>query len=427
MSQNDSHYKERVHFTPKMKKDYTILIPEMAPLHFSLIQPILGRQGYKIELMGAEGPEVLQKGLQTVHNDICYPALLITGQMLTAIESGKYDPHKVAMVITQSGGGCRDTNYINLMRKAFDKKGYDYVPFISANIWGMEPNSGIFLHLSTALMALSGLLYGDLITILSNQVRPYEVNKGETDQLIASWIERLTKTYQKGRGYMPKAVHKTMKAIAADFAAIPVKKEPKVKVAVVGELFLKYSAPGNNHLEQFLAEQDCEVFMPSMWGFGIYKTNGALEDLRLYGGKPFKRMIMEIMMKVMHHIEDKMIGVIEEYPQFTAPERVKELMKRADGVIEAGNSMGEGWYLAAEMLEFAEKGYENIVCVQPFGCLPCHVCAKGMLNKVRRIDPRVNVVDIEYDPGATKVNQENRIKLMLAVARENLEKQKKEN
>lgn len=424
MSENTGHFKERVHFTRKMKKDYTILIPEMAPLHFSLIQPILGRQGYHIELMGAEGPEVLQKGLQTVHNDICYPALLITGQMLTAIESGKYDPHKVAMVITQSGGGCRDSNYIHLMRKAFDKAGYGYVPFISANIWGMELNSGIFLTLPTAMMALAGLLYGDLIMILSNQVRPYEVNKGETDKLINTWIERLTKKFRKGRGYMPLAVKKTMHKIAADFAAIEVKKVKKVKVAVVGELFLKYSAPGNNHLEEFLAEQDCEVFMPGMYGFGVYKTNGALEDLRLYGGKPVKRVVMEVVMKVMHHIEDQLISVIEAYPQFTCPERVKDLRKRAEGIIKTGNSMGEGWYLAAEMLEFAEKGYENIVCVQPFGCLPCHVCAKGMLNEVRRVDPRVNVVDIEYDPGATRVNQENRIKLMLAVARENLAKEK---
>lgn len=420
MKKNKTHYRERVRFTLKMKKDYTILIPEMAPLHFRLIEPILSRQGFKIDLMGAEGPEVLQKGLKYVHNDICYPALLITGQMLTAMESGKYDPDKVAMVITQSGGGCRDSNYIHLMRKAFEKAGYPNVPFISANIWGLEFNSGINLTPRTLLMALAGMIYGDMIMIVSNQVRPYEVNPGDTDAMIDRWIERLTASFQKGGGFMPKAIERNLQGIGADFAAIPVKKIPKVKVAVIGELFMKYSPPGNNHLEEFLAEQDCEVFMPSMLGFGVYKTNGALEDLRLYGGKPLKKLVMEIVMKFLFKVEDLLIRNIESFDCFTAPERVNTLKKRAEGVIGIGNSMGEGWYLAAEMLELAEHGYENIVCVQPFGCLPCHVSIKGMINKVRRIDARVNAVDIEYDPGATRVNQENRIKLMLAVARENL-------
>lgn len=420
MDKKKTHYKERVKFTLKMKKDYTILIPEMAPLHFRLIEPILNRQGFKIALMGDEGPEVLQRGLKYVHNDICYPALLITGQMLTAIESGKYDPDKVAMVITQSGGGCRDSNYIHLMRKAFEKAGYPNVPFISANIWGLEMNSGINLTPRTLLMALAGMIYGDMIMIVSNQVRPYEVNAGDTDAMVDRWIERLTVEFQKGRGFMSKAVERNLKAIGTDFAAIPIQKVPKVKVAVIGELFLKYSPPGNNHIEEFLAEQECEVFMPSMLGFGVYKTNGALEDLRLYGGKPVKKLIMEIVMKFFFRVEDMLIRNIEAFDCFTAPERVNDLKKRAEGVIGIGNSMGEGWYLAAEMLELADHGYENIVCVQPFGCLPCHVSIKGMMNKVRRIDPRVNAVDIEYDPGATKVNQENRIKLMLAVARENL-------
>lgn len=420
MKKPNTHYKERIKFTLKMKKDYTILIPEMAPLHFRLIKPILNRQGFQIDLMRDEGQEVIQKGLKYIHNDMCYPILLITGQMLSAMESGKYDPHKVAMVISQSGGGCRDSNYIHLMRKAFDKAGYSDVPFISANIWGLEFNSGINLSPRTLLMALAGMIYGDMLMIVSNQVRPYEVNPGDTENMTDRWIERLTAAFQKGRGFMPKAIERNLKAIGADFAAIPIHKVPKVKVAVIGELFLKYSPPGNNHLERFLAEQDCEVFMPSMLGFGIYKTNGALEDLRLYGGRRFKKLIMEIVMKFLFNVEDMLIRNIEAFDRFTAPERVNTLKERAEGVIGIGNSMGEGWYLAAEMLELAEHGYENIVCAQPFGCLPSHVSIKGMINKVRRIDPRVNAVDIEYDPGATKVNQENRIKLMLAVARENL-------
>ena len=415
------HYKKRVEYSLKMKREkYTILIPEMAPLHFRLIKPILGRDGYNTELMGYEGPDVLKKGLQYVHNDICYPCLLITGQMLTAMESGKYDPNKVAMMITQSGGGCRDSNYINLMRKAFEKAGYPQVPFLSANTWFMEYNSGVLMRISTLFMAVAGMVYGDFLMILGNQVRPYEVNKGETDALIDKWIEFLINEFEHGKGYSKKAMRKNLHAMGEEFTKIEKTDEKKVKVAIVGELFLKYSIPGNNHLEEFLAEQNCEVYMPSMLGFGVYKTNGALEELKKFGGKLWKRVIMEIVMKWYFGIEDLLISAIEEFPQFTAPERVTDLMHRAEGIIDRANSMGEGWYVAAEVLEFAEHGYENVVCVQPFGCLPCHVAVKGVLNKVRQVNPKVNAVDIEYDPGATKVNQENRIKLMLAVARENL-------
>ena len=426
MSKN-SHHRDRIKFTRKMKKDYTILSPSMAPIHFKILKPILLRQGFKIEIMENDGPEVLELALKYVNNDMCYPAMLTTGQMLATMKSGKYDPDKVAMVITQSGGGCRDSNYINLMRKAFEKAGYPNVPFISANIWGLELNSGVDLTPRSLLMALAGLIYGDMIMIVSNQVRPYEVNKGETDQMIDKWTERLGNTFLKGRGFSKRAIKKNLKEIADDFASIKIEKTPKVKVAVIGELFLKYSAPGNNHLEEFLAEQDCEVYVPSILGFGIYKTNGALEDLRLYGGNKTKKAILEVAMKYMFKMEDILISAIEANPNFVPPERVNDLKKRAEGVINVGNSMGEGWYLAAEMLEFADHGYENIVIVQPFGCLPCHVAAKGMMNKVRRVDPRLNIVDIEYDPGATRVNQENRIKLMLVVAKENLSKKETEN
>ena len=423
--EKNSHYRDRIKFTLKMKKDYTILSPSMAPIHFKILKPILQRQGFKIEIMENDGPEVLQLALKYLHNDMCYPSMLTTGQMLATIMSGKYDPDKVAMVITQSGGGCRDSNYINLMRKAFEKAGYPNVPFISANIWGLELNSGINLTPKSLLMALAGLIYGDMIMIVSNQVRPYEVNKGETDAMIDKWTTQLGQGFYKGKGFSWKAIRRNLKAIADDFASIKIEKTPKVKVAVIGELFLKYSAPGNNHLEEFLAGQDCEVYVPSILGFGIYKTNGALEDLRLYGGNKAKKAILEIAMKYMFKMEDILISAIEENPNFVAPERVNDLKKRAEGVIGIGNSMGEGWYLAAEMLEFADNGYENIVIVQPFGCLPCHVAAKGMMNKVRRVDPRLNIVDIEYDPGATRVNQENRIKLMLVVAKENLAKKDK--
>ncbi len=421
MSKNESpHYVKKIMFTMKMKKDYTILSPMMCPIHFRLLKNVFERVGYKVELMENEGPDVIQKGLKYVHNDICYPCSLITGQMLATMESGKYDPDKVAMIITQSGGGCRDSNYINLMRKAFIRAGYPNVPFISANTWNMEYAPGIFLSPVTLLQSAAGLVFGDCLTLLSNQVRPYEVVKGSTDACVDKWISFISDKFSKGRAYTFKAMNKYLQEMCKDFSEIEIKKVPKVKVAILGELYLKYSVPGNNHLEEFLTEQDCEYYIPTVLGFGAYKTNGALEDLRTYGGPLWKRIIMEIVMKYYFHVEDTLIKNIEKWPQFMAPKRVNELKKRAKGVIDTTNSMGEGWYLASEMLELADQGYENIICVQPFGCLPCHVAVKGMLNKVRRIDPRINSVAIEYDPGATKVNQENRIKLMLAVAKEKL-------
>ena len=426
MSNQSPHFIKKIMFTKKMKKDYTILSPMMCPIHFRLLRPVFQRVGYKVDIMENEGPDVIQKGLKYVHNDICYPCSLITGQMLATMESGKYDPNKVAMIITQSGGGCRDSNYINLMRKAFERAGYPNVPFISANTWNMEYAPGIFLSPLTLLSAAAALVYGDALTLVSNQVRPYEVKKGATDELLNEWIEILGRGFSRGKGYTVSAMKKTVSEICRTFSEIKVKKVDKVKVAVIGELYLKYSVPGNNHLEEFLTEQDCEYFIPTVLGFGAYKTNGALEDLRTYGGHPIKRLIMEAVMKYYFFIEDLLISGIEKWPMFTAPERVNDLKKRAEGIIDTTNSMGEGWYLAAEMLELAEHGYENIICVQPFGCLPCHVAVKGMQNVVRRVNPKINSVDIEYDPGATKVNQENRIKLMLAVARENLLKEEQE-
>ena len=336
------HFVEKIMFSRKMKKDYTILSPMMCPIHFRLLRPVFQRVGYSVELMENEGPDVIQKGLKYVHNDICYPCSLITGQMLATMESGKYDPNKVAMIITQSGGGCRDSNYINLMRKAFERAGYPDVPFISANTWNMEYAPGIFLSPVTLLSAAAALVYGDALNLVSNQVRPYEVEKGATDALLNEWIEKLGKGFSKGKGISVSKMKKTVSEICRTFSEIEIKKVPKVKVAIIGELYLKYSVPGNNHLEEFLTEQDCEYFIPTVLGFGAYKTNGALEDLRTYGGNPFKRLIMEIVMKYYFFIEDLLISGIEKWPMFTAPERVNDLKKRAKGIIDTTRSITKG-------------------------------------------------------------------------------------
>lgn len=420
MAKKSAHYPERVEFTKEMKKDYTILIPSMAPLHWGIMTPILTANGFNVDILDFEGDEVVQTGLKYVHNDTCYPALLTTGQMIYALNSGKYDPHKVAMVIMQSGGGCRASNYIHLQRKALSKAGYGYVPIISANMSKMEKNSGFDVSIPMVLQLIEGMVYGDLVMLLSNQVRPYEINKGDTEKVIQKWTKILGDQFMENKVQGFRTIGKNLRAIAKDFADVPKKLEKKIKVGVIGEIYVKYSAFGNNHLEEFLDKQDCEVMIPSLLGFILFKADVRIEDIKLYGGSLVKKYGVNMLIKYLLKMEDMLIKAISEHPQFTAPEYFMKTKEMTNGVIGYGNRMGEGWFLTAEMLELVKKGYENIVCAQPFGCLPCHVCGKGMINKVRRIDPRANIVTVEYDPGATKVNQENRIKLMLSVAKENI-------
>ena len=420
MAKTSPHFPERVEFTKEMKKDYTILIPQMAPLHWKIMSPIFTANGFNVDILDFEGDEVVQTGLKYVHNDTCYPALLTTGQMIYALNSGKYDPHKVAMVIMQSGGGCRASNYIHLQRKALAKAGYGYVPIISANMSRMEKNSGFDVSISMILQLIAGMVYGDLVMLLSNQVRPYEINKGDTDKVIAKWTKILGNEFYENKKQSFKKIAKNLNDVAKDFAAVPIKVEKKIKVGVIGEIYVKYSPFGNNHLEDFLSKQDCEVMIPSLLGFILFKADVRIEDIKLYGGSIIKKYGVNALIKYLLKMEDMLIKAISAHPQFTAPEYFMKTKELTKGVIGYGNRMGEGWFLTAEMLELVKKGYENIVCAQPFGCLPCHVCGKGMINKVRRIDPRANIVAVEYDPGATKVNQENRIKLMLAVAKENI-------
>ncbi len=408
----------RVEFTLEMKKDYTILIPGMLDIHFRLIHNVFKNYGYKCELLSNTGRSVVDTGLKYVHNDTCYPALLVIGQMIDAINSGKYDTNKVALMITQTGGGCRASNYIHLLRKALKKAGYGHVPVISLSLGGMEKNSGFKATLPMGLKMLSSLIYGDLIMLLRNQTKPYEINKGQTDVLVEKWVADITKMFEKGKGYSLTSVHKYLKIIAKSFAEIPLERTPKTKVGIVGEIYVKYAPLANNNLEDFLASQDCEVMVPGLLGFIMFKIDNRLEDIKLYGGKFVKKVAMTIAMKYMAYVEREFIEAAKAYGDFVAPSTYAHLKELITPVIGYGCKMGEGWLLTAEMMELAEHGYSNIVCAQPFGCLPNHIVGKGMIRKLREIYPDANIVPIDYDPGATKVNQENRIKLMLAVARE---------
>ncbi len=406
-------------FTPEMKKTHTILIPNMAITQFRLLEYALRYDGYKCEILGNCGSAVAQLGLKYVHNDTCYPALLVIGQFLDALNSGKYDLDHTALLITQTGGGCRASNYIHLLRKALVKAGYPQIPVASLNFSGLEKDSGFQMTLPLARRALACIFYGDMLCALRNQVAPYENEKGAADKMVDLWVSRLGRVLLAGKGYTAGEMKHTFPLIAKDFAAIPVTRVPKVKVGVVGEIYVKYSPLGNNDLQKFLESQDCEVNFPGLMGFVQYCAYNPSETARLYGGTFLEKHVSSVILDYIEGMEKVMIRVLKDNG-FHAPLPFQELVKLTDGVISTGNKMGEGWLLTAEMIELVRAGYENIVCAQPFGCLPNHICGKGMINKIRELYPQANITPIDYDPSATRVNQENRIKLMLAVARERL-------
>ena len=411
----------RLLFTKEMKDEYTILLPMMASIQFRLMRNVFDMYGYKTVLLETSGPEIAQVGLKYVHNDTCYPALLVIGQFIHALQSGKYDLHKTALMITQTGGGCRASNYIHLLRKALVKAGLEFVPVISLNLSGLEKNSGFTLTLPMIRRLIGALVYGDTLMCLSNQTKPYEVNKGESMALVKRWSDTLTDMFKKGRAFAAKEQEALLDKISKDFSEIKLERVPKIKVGVVGEIYVKYAPLGNNNLEQFLAEQDCEVCVPGIMGFALFKVDNRLEDIKLYGGSRIKYKVVKILYDYLEKMESMMIKCTAKYG-FTPPGKYSHTKSLVKGVIGYGSKMGEGWLLTAEMLELTETGYPNIVCTQPFGCLPNHICGKGMIRKIKSIDDRANIVAIDYDPGAPRVNQENRIKLMLAVAKENMQK-----
>ena len=408
-------------FTKEMKKTHTILIPNMAIIQFRILKAALEKDGYKVEILDNCGSQVAQLGLKYVHNDTCYPALLVIGQFLDALNSGKYDLDHTALLIPQTGGGCRASNYIHLLRKALVKAGYPQVPVASLNFSGLEKDSGFKLTLTLARKALASIFYGDLIMTLRNQCKPYEVHEGDTLAMTEKWIKTCQDWMKTDRNFSAREMKKQFPVICRDFASIQLNRVPKVKVGIVGEIYVKYSPLGNNDLEKFLESEGCEVNMPGLMGFLQYCIFNMGEDITLYGGKKLKRTTMNLALDWLDGIESAACKALSENG-FHAPARFAVLKTLPNGVIGMGAKMGEGWLLTAEMIELIESGYENIVCAQPFGCLPNHVAGKGMVNRLRALHPTSNITPIDYDPSATRVNQENRIKLMLAVARERLEK-----
>ena len=406
-------------FTPEMKKTHKILIPNMAPVQFRILAAAMEYKGYKVELLGNCGSQVSELGLKYVHNDTCYPALLVIGQFLDALQSGKYDLDHTALIITQTGGGCRASNYIFLLRKALEKAGYGNIPVLSLNFSGLEKGNSLPMDLTFIRMALAAIYYGDLLVTLKAQTAPYEIHPGDAAALQEKWLDTICGWVHEGKGFSQQEMKAAMPKIAAEFAAIPVHRVPKVKVGVVGEIYVKYSPLGNNDLENFLATQDCEVNLPGLMGFVQYCAYNPSETARLYGGSFLEKHISDLILGYIAQMEKVIIHALKDNG-YHAPLPFSELTELTEGLISKGDKMGEGWLLTAEMAELIRSGYENIICAQPFGCLPNHICGKGMINKLRELYPQANITPIDYDPSATRVNQENRIKLMLAVARERL-------
>lgn len=413
----------RIIFTKKMKKEYTLLFPMMAPIHFAMLQKVFNHYGYHAELLTDTSPEIAQTGLKYIQNDMCYPAILSCGQMIHALQSGKYDLHHVALMITQTGGGCRASNYIKLLRKGLERAGLGFVPTISVNMSGLEPNPGMKITLPLIRRAVAAVIYGDLLMCLKNQVEPYEVDKGKAVKLTDSWIASLSEQMLHRDGYKMKVVKRNLAEITKEFSAIKKDGKKRLKVGIVGEIYVKYAALGNNNLEKFLRSEDCEVNLPGMMNFILFKIDNRIIDCDLYGGHRLKRLACKILFDYCTKIQTMFNDAIKNNSDLEVPSTYQYVKDLTQGVNGMGNRMGEGWLLTGEMLELADTGYENIVCTQPFGCLPNHISGKGMIRKVREKMPNANIVAVDYDAGAPKVNQENRIKLMLSIGKEKLEEE----
>ncbi len=408
--------KNYVQFTEDMKETHTLFIPNMLPIHFRLIKRVLENYGYKAVLLETTGPQIAETGLKYVHNDTCYPAILVIGQMLDALQSGKYDPHKVALLLFQTGGGCRASNYVSLMRKALINAGMEYVPVIPLGFSGIESHPGFPNSMAMYYHMAYGVLYGDLLMALVNQIRSVEVHRGDAAALCDQWADKLVEELKSM--YISYAkVKKNYRAIIRDFAKIPREKKNPVKVGVVGEIYVKYSPLGNNNLESFLVSEGAEVVVPGLLDFFNYCVYNGIMDFELYRRGPIKQYLNRFAYKFLCRKQADIIAAIKEEGSFRPMTPFSHTVELAKGFIGHGTKMGEGWLLAAEMLELADSGVMNIVCTQPFGCLPNHICGKGMMKPIKEKIPGANIVAIDYDAGASAVNQENRLKLMLSAAK----------
>ena len=408
----------KIPFTKDMKSDYTILVPQMAPIHFELITVAVASCGYNVELLRECTPHTVETGLKYVNNDACYPSILTTGQMIEALESGKYDPNKTALIMSQTGGGCRATNYIGFIRKALKDAGFSNVPVISFNLVGMEKNAGFKLTIPMVEKLIRSLVYGDLLQKMLTKNRVYEVNNGETEKLFDKWMVKCKELVQNTNN---KQFRQSIYDIVNDFEKIELDTSiVKPKVGIVGEVLIKYHPFGNNYVANLLEKEGAEVILPDFMGFVKFMATHKITFNNLLKINKTSSKVSKIAIKLIDIFEkDLKIALAGSKKDYLPPCNIWHLEEKVKDVLSIGNQTGEGWFLTAEMIEYIENGIPNIVCVQPFACLPNHVVGKGVIKTIRNKFPEANISPVDYDPGASEANQTNRIKLLMSVAKDN--------
>lgn len=415
---------KRVSFTKEMRENYTILVPQMAPIHFELLESALKVLGYNVELLRECTDKTVETGLRYVNNDACYPSILTTGQFIEALQSGKYDVNKTALIMSQTGGGCRATNYIGFIRKALKDAGFSNVPIISFNVVGMEKSTGFKITIPMAINLIKGVFYGDLLSKLLLKNRAYEVHKGESQAMFDKWME-------KCKILVGKSTYRQFKQsiydIVSDFEKIELDTSvEKPKVGIVGEVLIKYHPFGNNFVIDVLEKEGAEVISPDFMGFIKFIATHKITNNTLLNTDKFKAKIFKTVINLIEMLEkDLKIALSSSKKGYLLPCNIFELETKVKDILSIGNQTGEGWFLTAEMVEYIEHGIPNIVCVQPFACLPNHVVGKGVIKTIREKYPYANISPIDYDPGASETNQTNRIKLLTTVAKDNLKKKTK--
>lgn len=408
---------KRVVFTKKMRKEYTLLCPQMSPIHFDIVKEACRSVGYQLEVMPAIDKNSVDTGLKYVNNDACYPALIIVGQVLNALQSGKYDINKTAILISQTGGGCRASNYIGFIRKALKNANMTQIPVVSISPSRLEKNPGMKFTPQFINRAMQALVYGDLFMRVLYKVRPYEKVKGSANALYEKWNEKIKESVKKGSF---STFHKNIWAIVHDFDKLEITDEVKPKVGVVGEILVKFHPTANNDIVGLLEAEGAEAVVPDLLGFGLYSAYNSVQKQKYLGGSKKSKNIGLGVIKFIEWYQNSMVKALVNSERFEAPVKIQKLGEYAEPIVSLCNQTGEGWFLTGEMMELIHTGVSNIVCAQPFGCLPNHVVGKGVIKEIRRNYPLSNITAIDFDPGASEVNQLNRIKLMLASANKNL-------
>lgn len=420
----------RVEFTEEMRNSgYTILVPQMSPIHFELLEPAVKAAGLNIKMLQADvkSPDYKAKcknavdiGLKYVNNDACYPSLIVVGMMMEAVLSGEYDTDKLAIIMTQTGGGCRASNYVGFIRRALEKAGLSHIPVVSLSVQGLEKNSGLKYTLTLLVNAIQAIIYGDVFMRVLYRIRPYELQKGSADKLHEKWAKRCIASLTKA-GFNMGEFKRNIKGIIRDFDNLPIdEKLVKPRVGIVGEILVKFLPSANNYLVELLEQEGAEAVMPDLLDFFFYSFYNSNFKHSHLGMSKKGVLIANIGIKALEQMRKTVVSECKKSKHFTAPSDIRVLAKMADDIVSQGNQTGEGWFLTAEMLELIHGGAPNIVCAQPFGCLPNHVVGKGVIKELRRQHPEANIVAVDYDPGASEVNQLNRIKLMLATASKSL-------